>query len=138
MNAASKIAICAASVVSIVAVATQAHHSYGEYDRTKQFSIAGKVTQVVWVNPHPMVHVQTQTAEIYAVELQGLSVLDRAGVRKENFAVGNDIVVTGARAHDPAVFKMSLIREISVPSKNWHWVRQQTGNASTQNTSTSQ
>ena len=75
------------------------HHSTSEtYDLTKPNSLKGRVTGVVWVNPHVSVLMEVRKAdgstEAWALELGAPNQLLSAGWKKSDLSVGDQIAVT--------------------------------------------
>ena len=80
-----------------------AHHSFAaEFDGTKPVTLKGTVTKVEWVSPHGWVHIDVKGADgkvvSWAVETAGPNALLRRGVRKTDFPIGVEVVVSGYRA----------------------------------------
>jgi uncharacterized protein DUF6152 len=80
-----------------------AHHSFAaEFDGTKPVTLKGIVTKVEWVSPHGWIHVDVKEADgrvvNWAVETAGPNALLRRGVKKTDFPIGIEVVVSGYRA----------------------------------------
>jgi len=76
-----------------------AHHSTAEsYDLTKPNTFRGRVTGVVWVNPHVAILMDVRKAdgstEAWALELGAPNQLRSAGWKKSDLSVGEQITVT--------------------------------------------
>jgi hypothetical protein len=92
--------------VGAILLATQpavSHHSFAaEFDGTQPVTLKGTVTRVEWVSPHGWVHmdVKGQDGKVvsWAVETAGPNALLRRGVRKTDFPIGGEVVVSGYRA----------------------------------------
>jgi hypothetical protein len=97
-----------------------AHHSYAEYETDKPSSFSGTLTDVQWRNPHIQLLVSdgVRTMRVDWVTITGA---ERTGVSADRFAVGDRIVVTGARHRNPEQNIMSGIRQIDLPDANWLW-----------------
>jgi WD40 repeat protein len=96
----------AASLSVIVLLTVQplfSHHSFAaEFDGTKPVTLKGTITRVEWVNPHGWIYVAVKGADgtvvNWAVETGGPNALSRRGVRKSDFPVGTEVVITGYKA----------------------------------------
>src|ERR1700704_894426 len=102
MRAASRLL---ASVWAILLAAPPAfsHHSFAaEFDGTKPVTLKGTVTKVEWVSPHGWVYIDVKGPDgkvvSWAIETAGPNALLRRGVRKTDFPVGSEVVVSGYRA----------------------------------------
>ena len=95
--------LLAVSFVLLVARAAAAHHSFAaEFDGTKPVTLKGAVTKVEWVSPHGWIHVDVKGADgkivSWAVETGSPNALQRRGVKKSDFPIGVEVVVSGYRA----------------------------------------
>jgi hypothetical protein len=82
-----------------------AHHSFvAEFDGRKTFVISGVLTKIVWTNPHILlwVDVTDEHGKVvpYSISSGPPETLRRAGVKKSDFQVGENVSVTGAPAKD--------------------------------------
>jgi hypothetical protein len=76
-----------------------AHHSTAEmYDLTKPTTFKGRVTGLVWVNPHAAILMEVRktdgTTETWVIEVGAPSQLLSAGWKKSDLSVGAQITVT--------------------------------------------
>src|SRR4029077_12091072 len=88
-----------------MAMPTLAHHSFtAEFDGSKEFVVKGELTRVLWTNPHIYLYVDVTQPSGKVVEYAFASgppaMLHRAGVRKDDFKIGDKITITGAPAKD--------------------------------------
>jgi hypothetical protein len=79
------------------------HHSFAaEFDGTQPVTLKGTLTRVEWVNPHGWLYLDVKGEDDkivnWAVETGGPNALLRRGVRKADFPVGIELVVTGYKA----------------------------------------
>jgi hypothetical protein len=90
----------------LLAAPLVAHHSINaEFDSTNQVSLAGRVTNVDWMNPHTYVFVDVKDPSLgktrtWACELASPSDLSRRGFTRESLKVGMSVRVMGSRAKD--------------------------------------
>ena len=78
-----------------------AHHSVPvNFDRSREITIEGVLTEVVWINPHSRFRVDVKSEDGSAlewlVEMGAINTMRRAGFETERFAVGDFITVTGS------------------------------------------
>jgi len=115
-----------ASANSIVA-----HHSFpAEFDLAKPIHIEGKVTRVLWRNPHVEVTLNVKNTqgvtEEWRVEVSGASILHLLGWEKDTVASGMDVGVggysakSGERKVGSTVFSVrSIQRGFKTPACWW-------------------
>ncbi len=100
------LAIALVSVGVLLAAATgSAHHSFSaEFDIEKPITLAGKLTELEWVNPHGWIHMDVEspdgTVTNWAVEMGNPTALLRRGLRRGDFPPGIEFVVEGYEAKD--------------------------------------
>jgi hypothetical protein len=74
-----------------------AHHSPIVFDRTRQVTLAGTVTEFRWGNPHSWIHVDVTDADgkvaNWGIEMDPASHLARAGWRASTLKPGDKITV---------------------------------------------
>jgi hypothetical protein len=94
------------ALVSLFAVTSWAHHSFGaEYDGKNPVTLRGTVTKVEWTNPHSHIYLDVRDARGKVVNwtLEGYTVnaLYRTGWKKDStIKAGDSITVSGWRARD--------------------------------------
>ena len=92
------------SCVAVVAWAgvAHAHHSIaGVYDRTRDVTVDGVVTQFQFVNPHPVMIVDVRrggATERWQLEMDNRGELAGVGFTEITFKPGDRVVVTGSPA----------------------------------------
>lgn len=90
----------------LVALPAFAHHSFvAEFDGEKKFSVTGVLTKVEWTNPHIALLVDakdktTGKMMTYTITSGPPSLLHRAGVRLDDFKVGETVTITAVAAKD--------------------------------------
>ena len=89
----------------LLALPALAHHSFvAEFDGDKKFVVTGVLTKVDWTNPHVYWYVDAKDengqVEEWSFEGNPPSTLHRAGVRKEDWKIGETVTVTAVAAKD--------------------------------------
>jgi len=84
---------------------TYAHHGFVSwFDMSKSTTVKGTVTSFDWTNPHSYIYLDVKNdkgaVEKWTIELGALSMLSRAGWRKETLKPGDEITATGNPAKD--------------------------------------
>ena len=91
----------AKGAVSLLACSAPAlaHHSKAEYDQSTLVEARGEVVTVLWGNPHLRFQVSTRSIDgnpqLWEVEGENLTGLDRAGLGRDLFEVGDVITFAG-------------------------------------------
>lgn len=87
----------AAALLVLAAGGALAHHSPIVFDRTKQVTISGTVTEFRWGNPHSWIHIDvadgTGKVANWSVEMDPASHLARDGWRSSTLKAGDKIAV---------------------------------------------
>ena len=91
-------AIGLAGIVALVLAAPAfAHHSFAIFDQSKVLTVTGTVKQFELVNPHAWLHValidDKGQASTWSFEGGSVAQLQQLGWKKENFPVGEKVVV---------------------------------------------
>jgi hypothetical protein len=89
----------------LLALPALAHHSFvAEFDGDKKFVVTGVLTKVNWTNPHIALYLDTKddagNPVTYMFASGPPSTLHRAGVRQDDFKVGETVTITAAPAKD--------------------------------------
>jgi len=82
-----------------------AHHAFSaEFDPDAPIELAGKVTQVRWINPHAWIYMEAVGEDGIAAEwmIEGgtPNALMRTGINRRSLPVGTEIVVRGYQSKD--------------------------------------
>jgi len=83
-----------------------AHHSItSEFDPSKEFTVKGTLTKIEWSNPHVYTYADVKDAtsgkvESWAFEGNPPGTLHRAGVKKEDWRIGEQVTITAVAAKD--------------------------------------
>lgn len=91
-------------VVFLAAVPVLAHHSIAaEFERDKEFTVTGVLTQIDWVNPHIATWVTVKNEKTGATEKVGCqgnppNTYSRAGLKKSDWKIGETVTITCLQA----------------------------------------
>ena len=81
-----------------------AHHSPIVFDRTKQVTITGTVTEFRWGNPHSWIHIDVVGADgktvPWMIEAGTPNTMVRRGFTRDSLKAGAEIVVQGFLSKD--------------------------------------
>jgi hypothetical protein len=93
------------SFFAVAALPVTAHHSYSaEFNEAKPIRLIGIITEMEWVNPHCVIHVDVRNAEgslsNWAVEGNSPNTLLRRGLTKRSIAPGTEVIVEGYQARN--------------------------------------
>ncbi len=85
------------SVIFVLAVPAQAHHSFAMFDKDKHATIKGVVSKVEWRNPHVFFIVTAPDGKggeaDYLIEGNSPNVLMRTGWKRSTLKKGDDVSV---------------------------------------------
>lgn len=86
-----------AAFLAFAAVVASAHHSGAMFDRDKQVTITGTVTEFTWTNPHASFRVDVPNAEgkveSWAIEMNSPNNLVHAGWKRSTIKPGDKVTV---------------------------------------------
>ncbi|HTR34951.1 MAG TPA: DUF6152 family protein [Bryobacteraceae bacterium] len=95
-----------AGMVLLMAAPVFAHHSFkAEYDETRQVTITGTVTKVLWKNPHVMLDVDVKEdskQSSWELELASPNGLMSQGWKVDSIKPGDQVTAVGFPAKDGA------------------------------------
>ena len=88
------------AAVLLMTGAVAAHHSVPvNFDQSREITIKGVLTEVVWINPHSRFRLDVtgdDGAKVeWLVEMGAINTMRRAGFQTDRFAVGDEISVIG-------------------------------------------
>ena len=81
---------------ALVMPTARAHHSPAVFDRSREVTLEGVVTEFRWGNPHSWIHLDVEngdTVERWSVEMDPASHLARRGWRSTTLAAGDAVEV---------------------------------------------
>ena len=122
MNVVMKVGFMAL-VTRIGVGSIDAHHSYSEYDRETAASIEGEVEEILWVNPHVVLRVETQSSGTIRAEWWNLQQFARFSrdVHRDTLKIGDHVIITGSVNKNPETRIITLLREVRRPVDGWIW-----------------
>jgi hypothetical protein len=92
--------LAAVSAAVLTASAAGAHHGFGNFDRSREVSLEGRITSIDFVNPHAYVYFEATNPDGTKVakrcEMRAATVLRRSGWSAEMFKAGEPIKIEGA------------------------------------------
>jgi hypothetical protein len=96
--------LVAALGVTAIALPVLAHHSGAMFDDKKEVTVTGVVKEFQYTNPHSWLIVDVKGPDgkvtTWGFEAEGPSTLQRAGIRKSDFAPGTPVTVIGHPMRD--------------------------------------
>jgi hypothetical protein len=83
----------------LVSHLAQGHHGWANFDRTKEVTLKGIVTEFHWTNPHCVIEFEVKDENGKGVkweaEMSGLAALARKGWTAASIEAGNTLIITG-------------------------------------------
>ncbi len=80
-----------------IALTADAHHSGAMFDRSKEITITGTVSEFTWTNPHSSFKVDVPNAkggvDVWAIEMNGPNNLVRLGWKRSTLKIGDKVTV---------------------------------------------
>lgn len=115
----------ALALAAALPLTTLAHHSFqASYDMDTIIEIKGTLMQQNFRNPHSSVMVLAPDADgniqRWGIEWGGASALQRQGLTRESFRVGDEVVVRGQPGRDAGDHRMRM-ESILRPSDGFGW-----------------
>jgi uncharacterized protein DUF6152 len=109
----------------VLSARLHAHHSFADYYiEADTIEIEGEVVEFQYKNPHSWIHVQGRDSfgseKIYAAEWASVSRLDRDGITKDFFKIGDRVRIWAAPNRNPNDNRIRLKR-IERRSDKWKW-----------------
>lgn len=111
------IALAGVALAAAAGVPALAHHSATMFEETKTITVTGVVKEFQYSNPHSWLIVEVTNEDgsvtTWGFEAEGPSTLQRAGIRRADFAPGTKLTITGRPMKDgrPAAIWVEATRE---------------------------
>ena len=114
--------LCAAMLLS---ARLQGHHNFADtYLEADTIDIEGEVVEFQYRNPHSWIHVQAQDAfgaqKIYSGEWASVSRLEREGITRDFFKVGDRLRIWASPNRNPNDNRIR-IKRMERRSDKWKW-----------------
>ena len=110
--------LVAALMLSVTAMAVQAHHSFAMFDQSQRVTLKGTVTEFQWTNPHAFIHVDVPAAdgrsELWQIELNSPNNLKRQGWKSSSVKVGDKITLIANPLRDMSDHKGGLFIKLTL------------------------
>ena len=94
--------LAAACGAVLLAGTANAHHGFGNFDRTHEVALEGTITSIDFVNPHAYVYFEATNPDGTKVakrcEMRAATVLRRSGWSAEMFKVGSRVEIVTPNA----------------------------------------
>lgn len=124
-NFLNKALLTTLAMASALPLTTLAHHSFqASYDMDTIIEIKGTLMQLNFRNPHSSVMVVAPDADgkiqRWGIEWGGASALQRQGLTRVSFRVGDEVVVRGQPGRDAGDHRMRM-ESILRPSDGFGW-----------------
>jgi len=96
-----------------------AHHSQAGFDLDKSVTVEGRLTKVLWSNPHSLLYMEgklTGESEVknWTLEAPSPNALERSGWTRDSLKIGDQVTVSGSPNREGRQFL--LIKEITTAS----------------------
>jgi hypothetical protein len=96
------------------APAAYVHHSLAAtFDQRTVVTLEGKITQFLYRNPHSFVRIEAPdehgAMQQWAIEWGGASQLERQGIKRDTFRIGDILTITANPGRNPADHKGLMI-----------------------------
>jgi hypothetical protein len=92
----TRVALAAATVLTLLSAAATAHHSFAMFDQTQEKTLVGTVKEVQWTNPHIWVQVMVKNASSgqlveWSIEGASPNALSRQGWKRSSLKAGDAV-----------------------------------------------
>jgi hypothetical protein len=101
------------AILLLSAALAIAHHSLGAtYEADKEFTLDGKIVQLLLRNPHSFLQVEAKdkdgTMQRWSLEWRSSGSLGQQGIKRDTLKVGDDVVITANPSRTPGDFRGAL------------------------------
>jgi NADPH:quinone reductase-like Zn-dependent oxidoreductase len=103
--------------VATYAAGARAHHSIAAvYDTTRQVTVEGRVTEFLFINPHPVLIIEVAkdggAPQPWRLELDNRSELADIGIDVGTFKPGDHVIATGSagRKNSASLYALKIAR----------------------------
>jgi len=112
-------------VAFTASIPASAHHSFASvYFEEQTVSVEGEVIQFDYISPHTWVHImakdQNGDLQRFSAEWSNPARLKQQGLTAESIKPGQQVVITGSPARNPANRHLHL-KTITRPADGWNW-----------------
>lgn len=112
-------------VAMLLSARLQGHHNFADiYLEADTIDIEGEVVEFQYKNPHSWIHVQAQDTfgaqKIYSSEWASVSRLERDGITKDFFKVGDRLRIWASPNRNPNDNRIR-IKRMERRSDKWKW-----------------
>ena len=92
----TRVALAAATVLTLLSAAATAHHSFAMFDQTQEKTLVGTIKEVQWTNPHIWVQVMVKDASSgqlveWSIEGASPNALSRQGWKRSSLKAGDAV-----------------------------------------------
>ena len=97
------IALCGAALFFASGPVSAHHAMVAEFDLARPITLRGTLTKLEWVNPHGWIYIDAQGPEgreSWKIETGSPFRMERRGLKKTDFRVGGEVIVSGFAAKD--------------------------------------
>ncbi|HEX7062239.1 MAG TPA: DUF6152 family protein [Woeseiaceae bacterium] len=117
------LAAMGAALALLFPAATEAHHGFGLFDRSREVTFTGVITGIDFVNPHAYLYFDTTDADgeplAMRCEMRAATLLRRSGWSKEMFVIGAPVTVYGfGHRTDPGACYLEDVKIGDAPQIN--------------------
>lgn len=93
----SAVLACFATAMLVFSTPAYVHHSGAMFDRNKEITISGTVSEFTWTNPHSSFKVEVPDAngkvDVWAIEMNGPNNIVRLGWKRSTIKKGDKVSV---------------------------------------------
>lgn len=106
----------------LLAGALLAHHSWGgAYDLHQNVILKGKVSKVVFKDPHVVLTIETKDSGSWLAEFTSPAGLKRMGIEEDTLKADDFLEILGSPSRDPERHWVAAIWEIQRPADGMRW-----------------